>query len=550
MTQEHAWDPLFVERLLVNTHLTTWELLERAAATGPDQTAVVIDETTVTYAELQRRAAGVASRLHEFGVGHGTVVAFAMEPCLEWVALHYALGRLGAVALPLNYVYSPRELVYVLELARPDIVVAAAGATGVDIGERLAEARDELVAQDLRPIATSLDHLAPIALSDSGGLDPADPTYQRVFGENAASPGLPAFATRSDDPAYIVFTSGSTAAPKGALVPHRGLAGTGTSYAHGLRLTSEDRFLNMLPTFHVTGPSWLSTVHSVGAAIHLIGSFNPARALLEIEQGRCTSTFSFPTHFMKMLGDPSFAERDVRTLKRIGLGGSRSFWEHLHEHFELEHIVTVYGSTECSSLGSITVPAAIPDSHGYPLPGMEFRIVDPDTGTQMPPGEPGEICFRGWAMFLGYLGLDRSDAFDEEGFFHTGDFGHIDADGALHYRGRYKMMIKTGGENVAELEVEVFLEDELDIVEVAQVVGVPDPVWGEAIVAFVQLSGDAAEPPSTDELRDLCRGKIANFKIPKHFIVVEAEEWPLLPNTKIDKHALRERAASALAQVS
>jgi fatty-acyl-CoA synthase len=177
------------------------------------------------------------------------------------------------------------------------------------------------------------------------------------------------------------------------------------------------------------------------------------------------------------------------------------------------------------------------------LPGVEFKIVDPESGRTLPAGELGEICFRGWCRVLEYVDLpeENAAAIDEDGFFHSGDYGMLDAEGYLHFRGRYKQMVKTGGENVSEREVEVFLEEHLEEVDFAQVVGVPDPVWGEAVVAFVTVA-DGADCDS-DRLRRLCKGAIAGYKIPKRFIGMRAGDFPVLANGRPDKSALRRLAA-------
>jgi acyl-CoA synthetase (AMP-forming)/AMP-acid ligase II len=209
-----------------------------------------------------------------------------------------------------------------------------------------------------------------------------------------------------------------------------------------------------------------------------------------------------------------------------------------------------YGSTECGGAVAITDPddpdpAAKRAANGSILPGIEVRVFDPANRKECPPGIAGEICYRGWCLFTGYLPGTAPDdrSIDQDGFFHSGDYGHVDESGHLYYRGRFKMMIKTGGENVSEVEIEMFLEGEIEPIEVAQVVGVPDEVWGEAVLAFVQLR-PGYEHLTSEALREMCRGKIANFKIPRTFVVVQPSEWPLAASGKMDKPSLRRRAAA------
>jgi len=306
----------------------------------------------------------------------------------------------------------------------------------------------------------------------------------------------------------------------------------------------------MLPVFHITGPTFLVIAHISGGAAHLLGHFESGRALDEIEARRCTATVGFPTNITKLMADPTFAERDVSSFRKIIIGGTTNYLRHVHEVFDLELIGTIYGSTESAGLVTATDPAETDldvrvGTNGLPLPGVEVRIIDPETGRVCGPNESGEILFRGIVRFDGYLEgtPGAEDAIDLEGFFHSGDYGYVDESGYLYYRGRYKMMVKTGGENVSELELELFLEERIDEIEMAQVVGTPDDLWGEAIIAFVQLR-DGAPNLTSAELRERCRGGIAPFKIPKRFVAMEADNWPVLVNGRLNKQALRDIAAN------
>jgi len=365
------------------------------------------------------------------------------------------------------------------------------------------------------------------------------------MGGPPAEPLSIAGAADSEDPSYIIFTSGTTAFPKGAICPHRAFSGGATAYAATLKMTEEDRFVGMLPIFHLTGPVMLGAAHCVGAAIHLVGFFDTGRILDEIEKAHCTCTVGFPTNITKLMGDPTFSRRDLSSFQKVNIGGTASYHDHLREVWPMQILGQPYGSTECGGAVALTDPddpdpVAKRNANGSVLPGIEVKIVDPNTGQECAPGVAGDICYRGWCRFAGYLPATAPDdhSVDEDGFFHSGDYGHLDEAGHLYYRGRYKMMIKTGGENVSEVEIESFLEGEIEPIEVAQVVGVPDEVWGEAVFAFVQVR-PGYENLTSDDLRDLCRGKIAGFKIPRQFVILDAGDWPLAASGKMDKPALR-----------
>jgi fatty-acyl-CoA synthase len=458
--------------------------------------------------------------------------------------------RLGAVAVPINLTYEAKELGRVLTDAEPELVISIDAFDRLRCAQKLAIVDQALVdgATEV-PALPSVRRVVILPVDEPGWVDPHSRGHELIYGGDTLEPLDAAGVAAASDPAYIVSTTGTTAFPKAAECAHRTFAGTGTAFAAGLAMGPDDRYINFLPIFHVAGPAFLVAAHGVGAAIHLTGFFEAGRVLEEIERGRCTCASGFPTNLTKLLGHPSFAGRDVTSFKKVNIGGTPAYHDHLRAAMDLELLTTVYGSTESGGTISMTDPdeadpVAARESNGTILPGIEVRIVDPETGLECPTGTLGEITFRGWARFLRYLpGTAPEDhSLDAEGFFHSGDRGYVDDSGHLFYRGRYKMMIKSGGENVSELEVEMFLEQELPGVEVAQVVGSPDPVWGEAVVAFIQPREQTAALTS-EQLRDLCRGKLAGFKIPRRFIVMGAGDWPLAPTGKIDKSELRRIAS-------
>src|SRR5690606_27318556 len=182
---------------------------------------------------------------------------------------------------------------------------------------------------------------------------------------------------------------------------------------------------------------------------------------------------------------------------------------------------------------------------GKPFPGVEIKIINPETGTQLPANTPGEICLKGWTLFLGYYKMPKetAESLDEDGFFRTGDYGWIEEKGYVYYRGRYKQLIKTGGENVSEREVEMFLESH-PLIKTVQVVGVPDPKWGEAVTAIVEPH--TGNNLTIEDIKFFCKGKISGFKIPKYVVTIDKTEWPITPTGKYNKQTLREIAIERL----
>ena len=544
--------------LLSTTHQSMWDMLRRSASRHPRRAAVSMGPATWTYEELFRRSLVAAGQLQRLGVTRGSRVAFFFHACPEWAALHYALMRLGAVAVPVSLAFEAAEIGHVLRTADPELVIAIDAFRGVDYAAKLRAVDPGLVDGETNVAAMpGLRRLVVLPLDDSERVDPTTEAAEMVFGSSAGEHAEPTLSPRGvatcSDAAYIVFTSGSTAHPKPALCAHRSFLGAATGFVHALRMTEEDRFLAMLPTFHTGGVTCVLTApHLSGGCVDLMGAFTPAGALRTLEERRSTVTVGFDTMYSKILAAPEFATADISSLKKSGFGATPAYIERLDEVWNFEIVAPLYGSTECGALGAI-VPDWATDrakrfsTNGIPLPGVELEIRDPDTGERCPPGVAGEICFRGWGRFLEYVDLaaETAESIDEDEFFHSGDYGHVDEDGWLYFQGRYKMMIKTGGENVAEREVEVFLEEHLPQVEFAQVVGVPDPVWGEAVTAFVQLS----EPVSSETLRASASGKIARYKIPKHFFALAGDEFPVLANGRPDKAALREMAVQRVARL-
>lgn len=536
------YDAALAADLLVNTQMSTWEMLWRSAQQVPDNAAIITGDTHVSYRELAEQALRAAAALAELGVDNGSRVAFLFHPSPDWAVLHYALGRLGAIGVPINTSYMAAELEHLFTLAQPELLITVNRFRGVDMAARLS------------PVAgrfSSIAETVVLPVDDGGWVAPSS-ERDRVFGPDGGPALDSASPVGGGDPAYIIFTSGSTAAPKPALIAHRGMVGAATGLQHALGLVPEDRFVASNPVFHTGGIVWnLTMPHLVGMTSCLVGVYETAKVLREMERSKITVMGAFDTKLTMMRNAPEYHTVDRSSVRKCNVGATGSFLRSVLPDWNWETVAQVYGSTESGGLGSITPryeadPKVRYDANGRPMPGMEFVIKDPDTGQRCAPGEPGEICFRGWGTFLEYVGMPEAtvEAFDAEGFFHSGDYGFMDEAGNLYFRGRYKLMIKTGGENVSEREVEIFCEDNLEAVKFAIVVGVPDPLWGEAVVAFVELHEGAAE--TSNDLVEACRGRIANFKIPKRFFVVGEEDWPLLDSGRPDRHELRARAAALM----
>jgi fatty-acyl-CoA synthase len=355
-------------------------------------------------------------------------------------------------------------------------------------------------------------------------------------------------AVRPDDSAIILYTSGTTASPKGCVYVHRGMTTQAFSYGTALELTAEDRFWTPLPLFHVAGlVTVLACIAAPCALIHVGRHFEPGPALDQLERERCTLAFpAFETIWLAVQNQPRFPEADLGALRLVIAVGSPGSLRLMQERLPGVTQVSSFGSTECGGFVSIGRPGDPLETrlttNGRAFPGSELRIVDPETGEDVPPNTSGEILMRGPARFVRYHEDPEQTArtIDEDGWFHSGDLGRLDEEGRLSFVGRLKDMLKVGGENVAAVEIETYLLGH-PACEIVQVVAAPDARYTEVAAAFVQLRPGATA--TEQELIDFCRGQIATFKVPRYVRFVD--EWPM-SGTKIQKFVLRERIAAEL----
>jgi fatty-acyl-CoA synthase len=534
--------------LLRATQISMWEMLRRTAADHPDATAIRTATEALTYRELVARSLRCAARLESMGIGRGSRVSLMFHNCIEWALAHYATLRLGAVVVPVNLAYEADEMRWVFEQGKTDLIIAPSGALGLDFAGKLAKVDSRIVHGVVSiPELPSLRRVLLLPTEQERVLPDTD-AYAELFGREGDSLLEERGPTTGHDPAYVLFTSGSTAHPKPALCRGGAYVAAAIALARSLNFEAGDSYPGYNPTFHSSGVIWtLTLTHAVGGHPYLIPKFDGKQVLDAIQERKVTHAGAFDTMFTMMMAAEGGKDADMSHLKGWSVGCTPSFLRRVMETWQINNYVHIYGSTESTGLATVTPLACEDDevrmmANGRPAPGIDVRIIDPETGEACAPNVPGEICFRGWCLFIEYIDMpeEMEKSFDPEGFFHSGDYGWLDEDGFLYFRGRYKMMVKTGGENVAQREVEIFLEDTLPFLKHAEVVGVPDETWGEAVLAFVEYA-DGVER-SREELRALCKGKISNFKIPQYFVTIEPGQWPALGSGRIDKPSLQRRA--------
>jgi fatty-acyl-CoA synthase len=531
---------------------TLGDLLDREA-TRSDREAVVFPGERASYPELAARAERFARRLRALGVGGQDKVGVLLPGGVDYLAAIFGAAKLGAVAVPVNARFKAFELGHVI--ANSDMRVLLTS-------DRVAESVDfPALLEDTLPAVPGQDPSA-LALADAPEL------RQIVLMGKGERPGFLSAArfaaggervdadevrtlqerVRIRDTAVIMYTSGTTAAPKGARLSHEALVRHGYNMARTrYRLTPEDRAWTPLPLYHIGGVAYSAMAFCGGCTFVHPGFFEPDVAMRQLEEEHITVAIpAFETIWLAVLNHPRFPDADLSALRIVFAVGVPERLREMQERVPWAPQITAFGSTEaCShlSLGMPDDPLEVRlGSGGFPLGGMEVRIVDPERGTELPPGELGEIVFRGYACFDGYYNAPEETArvIDPDGWFHSGDLGRLDEDGRLTFVSRLKDMLKVGGENVAAAELEGYLSRHPAVAHV-QVVAAPDARYVEVPAAFVQLEEGAAA--TEQELIDYCRGSIATYKVPRYVRFVE--EWPM-SGTKIKKHVLRERIADEL----
>jgi fatty-acyl-CoA synthase len=522
-----------------------------------DRQALAFQDERLTFLQLRRRVAAMTAGLQSIGVGRGDKVAFLLGVTTDWVVLSYAAWRLGAVVVPLNLTWVGPEIEQGLSLTDADVLVVTDEFRGIDHVATLIGQLDGL--SDSAPGAVSCPRLprlrTVVTSSRSGKTYPFAYDLGRLQSDGAAYDpaqfSLVSAEVGPDAEAIVLLTSGTTSFPKPVIHTHESLLVGVAGYADGIEAGEQDAMLIIAPNYHVAGYLTLLMPHLRGAAVHLLEFYDPGAALEVIERERISIIFGFDVHFLMLKRHPRFAMYDISSITRTMIGSSPGSFEEIKE-MGIPHQGNIYGSSEYVASQSYFPyrdrhdEARMRHSHGRPMLGTEIRIVDPVTGAALGPDQPGEICFRGPALFKGYYNMpeETAAAIDADGFFHSGDYGWTDSAGYLYYRGRYKETIKSGGENVSAQEVELFLEMEIPWVQKAMVVPVPDPKWGEAVTAVVELRPGAEG--SAEDIRDFCRGRLAGYKIPKQVVFVGSEDWVSTPTGKLDRGAMAQKARAEM----
>jgi acyl-CoA synthetase (AMP-forming)/AMP-acid ligase II len=503
------------------------ELIAVQVERRPDAVHLILaDGSLARYADTASRARRLAGALAERGVKSGDRVVCFMGNSRELYEFFVACSLLGAIGVPLNTLSAAREVDRIAADCEPNAFV-------VD-------------AQYLDRISSAALAGACCRIVTQGGA-PGWLSYDGIVREEPRS-GIPAGVRDAAQPAMMIYSSGTTGTPKGILLSQQGIVDNARMTSQVLGYRDTDRFITLLPSFSSFGFSFdFAQAALAGAATVILPQFNPEAAVGLIDRYRVTCVAGVPTMFAKMFDPAALAGRDISSLRLIDVGGgpvAARLKRDLHSVFGVETVES-YGLTEISPVASVQIPGGGCQgaSCGPPLPGVEVTVVDGE-GSPVPAGHAGELLFRCGTLMIGYWGKPELTAETlRGGWLHSGDIGKVDESGNIHILDRLKDVIVTNGYNVYPKEVENVI-CELDGVQSAAVVGVPQPIRGEDICAFVVPKPAAALAAS--DILEQCRKFLAKFKVPRSVVVID--QLPLTANGKIRRFELRQRALQAAAQ--
>ena len=540
---------------------TIGDLFDAACAAHSQREALVVSHQKIrlSYAQLRERVDALACGLLRLGLEPGERIGIWSPNNLEWVLTQFAAAKAGLVLVTINPAYRRSELEYALAKVDCRALVLAPRIKNSDCVEMITQLAPELAAAkpghlraetlpSLRAVIRLGAELSPGMINFDTLLAPPSAAELERLRQTGAG-------VRFDASANVQFTSGTTGNPKGATLSHHNILNNGYFVGEAIRLTAEDRVCIPVPLYHCFGMVLgnLACLTHGAAMIYPAEGFDPLASLAVAAAERCTALYGVPTMFIAMLDHPRFAEFDLRSLRTGIMAGSPCPIEVMKSvigRMGMREVTIAYGMTETSP---VSFQSGVEDTLerrvstvGRVHPHVEVKIVDAE-GRIVPRGTTGELCTRGYSVMLGYWGDEEKTAevLDRDGWMHSGDLAVIDEEGYCNIVGRIKDMVIRGGENVYPREIEEFLYRHPKVRDI-QVVGVPDPKYGEELCAWIVLR--AGESMTTEEVLAWCRGSIAHYKIPRYVRFVE--EFPVTVTGKVQKFMIRQRMIEELGLVA
>jgi fatty-acyl-CoA synthase len=506
-----------------------------------------------SFVDLKAETDRVAKGLLALGIQPGEKVSLWMPNRAEWIAIMFAVMKIGAILVPINTRFRTADLEYVVRQSNSTTLITVDRSGPVHYFDMVRELCPDVDQADRDGVgAALLPDLKRIVLLGQQRF-PGTHAWVDVLAraENIPPATLDERqrAVNPDETVLIMYTSGTTGFPKGVMHTHNVVRNI-TDEANRMGVTPRDVILMYLPLFHAfglyEGPLMIMVS---GARMVLTTLFDPAETLALIEREKATMLHGFDTHFHDLIHHPQCATTDLRSLRTGLLAAGMASSEPVARQAQrrLCPTLTGWGMTEVGVAALLSFLDSSDDDRclgsGWPLPGYEYKVIDPTTGQSLPPGTMGELCTRGYGVMQGYYKKpeETAQAIDADGWLHTGDMAIMREDGMVRFLGRYKEILKVGGENVDPVEVEAFLLQHPAVNQV-NIVGVPDARLSEVGAACVVLNPGASATAA--ELIEFCRGRLASFKIPRH--VMFMKEFPMTSSGKVQKFRLREVAMEQL----
>jgi len=538
--------------------MTIGDMFDQTAEQYPDNEALVVRQQNLryTYRQLQEKVNQAARGLMQMGFKKGERLGIWAPNTSEWTIAQFATSKIGVILVNINPSYRLHEVEYALRQS---------GCSAVIIAPQFKTSNYTQMLYDLAP---ELHHSKPGELKSAKFAElravirlgeerlPGMFVWGDIF--KAAEHVTEAQLTirqreqEFDDPINIQYTSGTTGFPKGATLSHHNILNNGYFVAEMMKFTEKDRLVIPVPLYHCFGMVMgnLGCITHGATMIYASEGFEPKAVMETVQAEKATALYGVPTMFIAELDDPSFEKYDFSTLRTGIMAGSPcpvEVMKKVNTLMNMGEVEIAYGMTETSPVSFQTRHDSPLDKRvstvGQVMPHLEVKIIDPATGQIVPIGTTGELCTRGYSVMLGYWNNEDAtrNSIDVARWMHTGDLAVMDDEGYVNIVGRIKDMIIRGGENVYPREIEEFLYTHPKISDV-QVIGLPDPKYGEEIAAWVKLR--EGETATEEEIRNYCRGKIAHYKIPRY--VKFTASFPMTVTGKIQKYLMRQQSISEL----
>ncbi|WP_415883023.1 AMP-binding protein [Neptuniibacter sp. QD34_54] len=533
--------------------ITIGDQFDLTAEKFPDNDALIVRHQNIrlTYTQLQQQVDQAARAFLAIGVSKGDRVGIWSPNCAAWTITQLATAKIGAILVNINPAYRTHELEYALNQSGTKYLVSAVSFKSSNYMEMLYSLAPELkAAQAGQLTSATLPNLKGVISLSSQAL--AGSWCWQEFLNHAdqiSAEQLSTVQTSLDihDPINIQYTSGTTGFPKGAALSHHNILNNGFFVAESMKFTDQDRLVIPVPLYHCFGMVMgnLGCITHGAAMIYPDEGFEPQSVLTAVAEERATALFGVPTMFIAEMEHPEFEQYDLSSLRTGIMAGSicpAEVMKAVNTKMHMHEVQIAYGMTETSPVSTQTAADDPFDKRvstvGRTQPHIESQIIDPATGEVQPRGDVGELCTRGYSVMLKYWNNPEAtnNAIDSQGWMHTGDLAIMDAEGYVQIVGRIKDMVIRGGENIYPKEIEEFLYTHPAISDV-QVTGVPDPQFGEELVAWIKLTPQA-DNVTEDELKSFCQGAISHFKIPRYFKFVD--NFPMTVTGKIQKFKMRE----------